>query len=159
MSMFIYISHKKPIEALIAAEALMDKGYFPFIPQLNKLLPGRSDKQWEDYFKMWLFKCDIYLCNSYRPHELAWATENHIQYARNILDVERIKLPPFGELGRKFGEEVAFSLDPKESWRTKSRDEVLKEFENTCGNIVAGSNDPMTVARLALQAWDREHHG
>ncbi len=52
MSMFVYISHKDPVEAIIAAKALMASGHYPFIPQLNKLVVGRSDKEWQNYFKV-----------------------------------------------------------------------------------------------------------
>lgn len=156
MGYFIYVSHRDTVEALVTAKELMIQGHFPFVPQLNRLIQGRQDAEWENYFKMWLFRCDaIYLTPSFRPHEKLWAMENKIPIVNGMREVLSIKLPPFGELGRKFGERVAEHLDPEENWRKKDKKDVLKDFENAIGI----GHDPLHIGALALVAWDRKVNG
>ena len=154
--MFIYISHRDPVEAIVAARDLMKFGHYPFIPQLNKLVAGKTDDEWQRYFKMWMFRCDcLFACVSARTHEIMWAKENKIPVCADYTHVNTLKLPPYGELGRKFGEEVATKLPLNEAWRTLQAEEVKRQFEDKCG---LGA-DPVTVGRFALQAWDRKTHG
>lgn len=156
MSLFVYVSHRDTVEALVAAKELITCGHFPFIPQLNRLIAGRSNEEWENYFKMWLFRCDcILLTESSRRHEEAWAMENKLPICKSVKDVNNIKLPPFGELGRKFGERVASILAPNEEWRTGSIEDEEQRFK-----MVAGVGaDPILVAARALMLWDRRTNG
>jgi hypothetical protein len=156
MGFYIYVSHKDTVEALVAAKELMQKGHFPFVPQLNRLVAGKTDAEWENYFKMWLFRCDcIYLCVTHRPHEVAWARENKVPVCSKMSDVDNLTLPKFGELGRRFGEQCASLLETNEGWRQGSKEDEVKKFED----LVGLGRKPLTVGVAALKAWDRIHGG
>jgi hypothetical protein len=156
MGHFVYVSHRDVVEALTVSKELVASGHYPFVPQLNRLVAGRSDKEWENYFKMWLFRCDcIYLTPSYREHELAWASENSIPRVFSMRELERLTLPPFGELGRKFGEKCAEKLPSDESWRKLDKAEARKHFEG----FVGLGRDPVEIGSLCLCMWDRQAHG
>jgi hypothetical protein len=153
MGYFVYVSHRDTVKALTVSKELMIHGHFPFVPQLNRLISGRTDAEWENYFKMWLFRCDaIFLTPSYREHEKVWAKENNVPVFSSLKELHAFKFPPFSELGRKFGEKVATKLDVNEFWRKCSKEEVVKNFEHVAG---LGS-DPIKVAALALMVWDRK---
>jgi hypothetical protein len=151
MGYFVYVSHKRPVDAFVAAEKLMNHGHFPFVPQLNKLVAGRKDPEWENYFKMWLFRCDcILLTERFREHERDWAVSNKIPVVTSVVGVNDIRLPPFAELGREFGMEVASLLPKSEEWRKRSREDLSKEFQDAAGL----GRDPVEFSVLALKAWD-----
>jgi len=153
MSYFVYVSHKRPVEAFEIAEQLMKSGHYPFVPQLNKLIAGRKDAEWENYFKMWLLRCDfIFLTSSFREHERDWAIDNKISIVNTMSDLSFLKLPPFRELGREFGVEIAELLPEDEEWRKMSKDEAHKCLTNVAG---VGAN-PLTVGLVALKAWDMQ---
>ena len=155
MSFFVYVSHRRPVEAFEAAEQLMNNGHFPFVPQLNKLIQGRKDEAWEHYYKMWLFKCDcIFLTPSYREHELDWAMTNDVPVTSKIAEVNDLKLPPFAELGRRFGEKVATLLPTDESWRKVAPGTVIKEYD-----YMTSRGSALEVAAEALKVWDRQKNG
>jgi hypothetical protein len=156
MSIFVYISHSDPVHALIAAQELMTVNAFPFVPSLNKLVVGRSDEEWVKYYRNWMLKCDVVLATkSHRKHEIDFARENHIPIAYTTQEATAVSLPPYAELGRKFGEAVASNLPCNEDWRRQPAEYVLKVFQDSCGL----GRRPLDVAVLALQAWDRETHG
>lgn len=156
MSLFVYVSHRDTVEALVAAKELITCGHFPFIPQLNRLIAGRSNEEWENYFKMWLFRCDcILLTESSRRHEEAWAMENKLPICKSIKDVNCVKLPPFGELGRKFGEACAAKLSTDEAWRMASKEEI----ERHGSGIFGLGTDPLNAGAAALMVWDRRLNG
>lgn len=157
MSIRIYVSHTDPVHGLLAARRIMELGGYPFVPQLNKLITGRSDDEWTRYYKMWALQCEVMLLTeSYRPHEAEFARENKIPTVSNVQDAMMIKLPPFAELGRKFGEQVAEGI-VSEAWRNLSITEANKQFDDVSG--LGAHADPLHVARLALFAWDRQKHG
>jgi hypothetical protein len=144
------------VEALTAAKAIMQNGHYPFVPQLNRLISGRTDQQWENYFKMWLLRCEVlYLTQSFRQHERIWAADEHMPIVRDIGGLNSLTLPPFGELGRKFGEQVARQLPEDERWRKMPKEEVIKDFERIAG---LGS-EPLVCAAHALRVWDRKVNG
>jgi len=156
MSYFVYISHRDPVEAILAARHLMQSGYFPFVPSLNKLVAGKTDEQWQNYYKNWMFRCDcVLLTETFRTHEKQWAMEIKLPICSSVEQVFQLLLPPFAELGRKFGEACALHLDKKEDWRKYNKEEALKQFHNLCG---LGAK-PLEIGVCALQAWDRETNG
>jgi hypothetical protein len=135
----------------------MEVGGYPFVPQLNKLIPGRSDEEWVKYYQIWALQSEVMLLTeSYRPHEAAFARENKIPTATSVQEAMTIKLPPFAELGRKFGEEVAAGFEG-EGWRQQSVEEVNKIFDDMVGT--GAHKVPLLVARLSLQVWDRQKRG
>jgi hypothetical protein len=137
---------------------LMTVNAFPFVPSLNKLVVGRSDEEWVKYYRNWMLKCDVVLATkSHRKHEIDYARENHVPIAYTTQEAIAVQLQPFAELGRKFGEHVAANLPKNEEWRTKSIDEVNKEFELVCG--LGNSQRVVGISALALQVWDRATHG
>jgi len=151
MSFFVYISHRRPVDAIVVAEQLIIRGHFPFIPQLNKLIPGRSDEEWENYFKMWLFKCDVLYCTRQpRLHEIDWALSNHIPVVSSLIELDDVKTPPFRELGREFGEAVS-NIMTDSKWQEVSTDMIRIDFERRCGT---GAN-PLDIGVYALQLWER----
>jgi hypothetical protein len=156
MSIFVYISHTDPVHALVAAQELMTVNAMPFVPSLNKLVVGRSDEEWVKYCRNWMYKCDVLLATkSHRKHEIDFARENHIPIAFSVAEATAVKLPPFAELGRRFGEVLSSNLPATENWRTKSVEEVQKEFYDVAG---VGSS-PVEVSVLALRLWDRRTNG
>lgn len=153
---FVYISHSDPVHALIAAQELMIVNALPFVPSLNKLVVGRSDEEWVKYYRNWMLKCDVVLATkSHRKHELDFAKENHIPVAFSTQEATAVQLPPFAELGRRFGEAVAANLPKDEEWRRLPAEDATKALQNSCGL----GRKTMDVAVLALQAWDRETNG
>lgn len=158
MSIFVYISHSDPVHAIVAAQELMAQNAFPFVPQLNKLVVGRSDEEWIRYYRNWILKCDVMLATkSQRKHEMDYARENHVPIAFSVAEAVGVKLPPYAELGRKFGEAVAANLPANESWRTMSHEEVNKQFEKYCG--LGNAQNVVEISVTALQVWDRANHG
>ena len=69
--------------------------------------------------------------------------------------IVHLKLPPFGELGRRFGERCAGYLHKDEGWRKGDAADVQKNFEN----IVGLGSDPLAIGTQALMAWDRKTNG
>ncbi len=156
MSYFVYISHRDPVDALVVARKAMEHGHYPFVPQLNKLIPGRKDEAWENYFKMWLFRCDvIYLTPSYRKHEQDWAVSCEIPVVINLQELNSLKLQPYIGLGTEFGKAVSKDLPEDEEWRKRDKAEVLKELTDVAG---LGA-DPLKVGQLVIKAWDRDVNG
>lgn len=152
MSFFVYVSHKDPVHALIAVRSLMENGHLPFMPALNKLIPGRTDKEWENYFMMYLLRMDAMLMTeSYREHEKNWAIVNDIPVCASVREVNDLKLPPFRDLGKEFGETIVKLLSKKEAWRKKTLEEVQKEYSD----MVGLGRPPEVVAAKALELWDR----
>ena len=156
MSIFVYISHQDPIHALVACQELMTQNAYPFVPQLNKLVVGRTDEEWIRYYQMWMLKCDVVLATkSQRAHELAFARENKKPIAFSVAEAVAVQLPPFAELGRQFGEACAELLPKDEGWRRDTKEDALHQF----GNIVGLGRDPLYIGIEALKAWDRKTHG
>jgi len=156
MSFFVYVSHKDKIHALARSQELMEQGHFPFVPQLNRWVHGMTDAQWENYFKMWLFRCDaLWKTQSFRQHEVDWAVANNIPVVTSFSELGNIKVPPFAELGKEFGMKCASMLPKNEEWRRMDEADVKKQLTNLCG-LGAQAID---VGVLALKAWDRRQRG
>ena len=155
MGFFVYVSHRDVVHALEASRQLMKHGHYPFVPHLNRWVDGLPEYEWENHFKMWLFRCDILFCTqSYRNNEVAWARELKMPIVYTIDGMDRVVLPKYRELGRQFGEACALALersDPNEEWRRPSPERAQIDFEQYLGDV----QTPINVAVAALKAWDR----
>lgn len=147
MSTRVYISHKDPVDALIAGRDLMLRGSRPFVPQLNKLIPGLSDKQWEDYYKIWMIQCDCVLkTKTFREHELSWAREEKVPIVDNIDDAVNLIIHPQKENLRVFAREL------------ESQDLAYdKEPERKPGLTITAVDyaEPLALAAAGFRIWAR----
>lgn len=151
---FTYISFTDPIEGITAARDLMQAGHFPFLPQLNKLVVGRSDEQWVKYYQMWLLRCDCIFATAHaREHEVQFANANKIPWCNTIDKVNRLQLPPYDELGRRFGVAVARMIKPGDNWQQLDVDQLRRDVDDVIGLGL----DRMGVAVKILKHWDVTH--
>lgn len=171
----VYVSYRDFDHALNVAKILMTNGYRPFVPQLNKLIPGLSDDQWVRYFTSWIYDSDaLWSTPTARDHELAVAKNFGIPVISNMTQLLEVKLPKYGELLKEFSKQINHCLessDPNEDWRKVDPSFAVQELEAVIGlqaseNRTAGvpkldtasaarvSQQAIIVATHALKAWD-----